>query len=340
MELGELWEAKQQGCERARETLILRFLPLVEATRQRVVPNVPFRIDVEDLIAVGMRSLIESVDRFDPGRGVRFQSFAITRLRGAMLEHLRQDDWVPRSVRTKERRGEPVDLIQLLSLEDLTCYGLGDQDDLSIAETLPDPNPGPEAVTLQRLEAEQIDRTVSLLPPSRRQVIRRYFWGDKTMKQIAGELDRSESRVHQLHAAGLGWLRESEMIEAEETGRGWVWTAEQDEGLLRALKDGLTHKQAAIALGRSPGAVAGRVSLLRKQGRLKARASEAKQEEPMNNGAGAVSVAQERREERPRLAGLDPEIEAMALVLQALAGLDTAARVRVMDWAAARFQER
>lgn len=416
-----LWSAfKERGCQQARAALIQRHTYLVSATRERAVPRVPPRIDPEDLHGAGLVALVESVDRFDPARGVKFTSYAISRLRGAMLELLRKDDWVPRSVRTKQRRGEPVEVIHLLSLEDMICYGVerDGMDDLSLAETLPDPAPGPEEVALERIEAEALWQAVSLLPQATREVVRRYYWGEQTLKRIAGEAGKSESRIHQRHAAGLQWLREEVMqaeirewtaeeearlirdygrvpmgeiaaalgrtekavrvrasvmrrrgrkpvpIEAEAphngsvpagveaagtaggteaTGETWVWTPEQDEGLIRALAAGQSHGFIAVALGRSKGAIAGRIAVLRRQGRLPEAGEWMRNEETpaMRNGSEKVSVMEiESQGDRQTAAEeTDPEIAAMALMLKALGSLDGPARGRVMSWAQSRFEE-
>ena len=421
-----LWNAfKQHGCQQAREALILRHLYLVKGTRERAVPAVPVRIDAEDLHSEGMIGLVEAVDRFDPARGTKFTSFAIAKIRGRLLDHLRQEDWVPRSVRTKERRGEPVEVIQLLSLESLVYRDDVDgMDDLGVIAALADPAPGPEALALARIEGEELWRAVSLVPRAAREVLRRHYWGETSQKQIARAVGKSETRVYQWRRAGLDWLRreimqaearewtaEEEARLARDYGRvpiaelaaaldrsekavrvradvmrrrpgpkpkpledaaaknggeppprpapapapaapavelepGWVWTGEQEEGLIQAVLDGHSREWIATAMGRGKTAVNARIARLRQEGRLPAGGAEgttereaATREAGGRNGSEPAAVVEERREARPLTAEPDPEIAAMSLLLQALTGLDRAARCRVMDWARARFLE-
>lgn len=347
-----LWQAfKEQGCQRAREQLILRHMYLVEETRKRAVPNVPIRIDAEDLTRAGVLSLVKAVDRFDPGRGTRFETYAITCIRGAFSENLRQEDWVPRSVRAKQKRGEPVEVFEVVSLDDLLYCGAqaADMDDLSLAETVADPAPGPEEVALARVEAEEVRRAVSLIPAEWRAVVQSYYWGEKTLKQIAGEAHRSESRIHQRHAAGLKWLKEEQTMvqiaetngrhertseeqgqlpEAPEPNSRYVWTPEEEEGLIRAVSDGLSRGQIATALCRSKAAIQGRISLLRAQGRLPSLERRASQPEQAVRRNGSAPVVPDPAEApapapagRPCLSTRAMSPDARALLGEAMTGV-------------------
>lgn len=241
-DLPRTWREKESGCDKARAALIEHYGGIVLLTRERAVPHVPFAIDVQDLHSVGFLALIRAVDRFDPGRAVRFESFAISLVRGAMLEHLRHEDFAPRSVRQKEKRlrtavdtlllqGEaptPSALAELLSmdLEAFHRFRLEAEVRLPISwddvisadewedpgplyqrEQFADPAPGPEAVALGRLEAEQQQEAIALLPAPVRHVARRYLYDDLRLKQIAAEIGRSESRVHQRWVLAKAALR-------------------------------------------------------------------------------------------------------------------------------------
>src|SRR2546428_1659361 len=95
-------QSKEQGSDAARKFIIEHYRYLISKTRQRIIPTVPTKIAPEDLEQEGLIALVKAVDQFEPSRGVKFESYAISMVRGAMLEYLRKEDWVPRSVRTKQ----------------------------------------------------------------------------------------------------------------------------------------------------------------------------------------------------------------------------------------------
>src|SRR5438552_6339516 len=102
--LSSAWtQFKQDRSAQARDFIIEHYRYLITKTRQRIIPSVPTKIAPEDLEQEGMMALIKAVDQFDPSRNVKFESYAISMVRGAMLEYLRKEDWVPRSVRTKQK---------------------------------------------------------------------------------------------------------------------------------------------------------------------------------------------------------------------------------------------
>src|SRR3989440_10213139 len=94
---------KGHGSGKARDFIIEHYRYLISKTRQRIIPTVPTKIAPEDLEQEGLIALVKAVDQFEPSRGVKFESYAISMVRGAMLEYLRKEDWVPRSVRTKQK---------------------------------------------------------------------------------------------------------------------------------------------------------------------------------------------------------------------------------------------
>src|SRR4051812_28489041 len=103
--LPRLWQDfKERGSLRARDRIIEHYAYLVTKTRQRILPTVPVKISPEDLAQEGQIALVKAVDHFDPKRRIKFESYAITMVRGAMLEFLRREDWAPRSVRSKQKR--------------------------------------------------------------------------------------------------------------------------------------------------------------------------------------------------------------------------------------------
>ena len=103
-ELDELWSAFKSTGERVlRDQLILHYSPLVKYVAGRVAVGLPQRVEAADLVSYGIFGLIDAIERFEPGRGVTFESYAIARVRGAIIDELRSLDWVPRSVRAKAR---------------------------------------------------------------------------------------------------------------------------------------------------------------------------------------------------------------------------------------------
>src|ERR671914_738419 len=103
-DLAAAWvQFKERGSAAARDFIIEHYRYLISKTRQRTLPTVPTKIAPEDLEQEGLIALVKAVDQFQPSRGVKFESYAISMVRGAMLEYLRKEDWVPRSVRTKQK---------------------------------------------------------------------------------------------------------------------------------------------------------------------------------------------------------------------------------------------
>ena len=103
-ELTELWtDYKATGDERAREGLILHYSPLVKFVAGRVGSGLPRNVDQNDLVSFGTFGLIDAVDKFEPERGFKFETYAVNRIKGAILDELRHLDWVPRSVRSRAR---------------------------------------------------------------------------------------------------------------------------------------------------------------------------------------------------------------------------------------------
>src|SRR5204863_820515 len=107
VELKELWRRyKESGDPRAREQLVLAFSPLVKYVAGRMSSGLPAHVEESDLISYGLLGLISAIERFDPSREIKFETFAMTRIKGSIIDELRSLDWVPRSVRAKAREIE------------------------------------------------------------------------------------------------------------------------------------------------------------------------------------------------------------------------------------------
>lgn len=227
----------------ARDDLINHYAYLVKITAGRLVTSIPSGLDRDDLVSAGIVGLIKAVDQFDPTRDVKFETYAIALVRGAILEMLRDEDWVPRSIREKlkaldratkelqkELGQEPsarelADRLQMseqevsdlkvrsnrtaiYSLDDIVGGGSSDGDDHihfveMIVDEDADPNGEVEGKELRRALAAGVDR----LPERERLVIALYYFEGLTFKEIGKVLTVSESRVYQLHTQAMGRLR-------------------------------------------------------------------------------------------------------------------------------------
>ncbi|MNK70708.1 RNA polymerase sigma factor FliA [compost metagenome] len=241
MAVNELWtKFKSTQDAAAREQLILQYAPLVRYVVGRMAVTLPATVDQEDLNGYGVIGLIHAIERFSPERGVKFETFAITRIRGAIIDELRSQDWVPRSVRARGRELSAV-ISQLegtlgrhatepeiaqamgisndelagmmraatspfLSLDELVQVG-DDGQSLSWVDTMMDDRPGPSAQLEDREFREQLASAIDALPPREKQLLALYYHEGLTLKEIGQVLGVTESRVCQLHTQAALRLR-------------------------------------------------------------------------------------------------------------------------------------
>ena len=217
---------------------VIAGLPFVEQLARRVAATMPHSIDIGDLIQDGVIGLIDAARRFDEGRGIKFETFAERRIRGAMIDALRKDAW-PRGVRRQRRELEAAreqlrrDLGCEPSLADLAAKVGSDEKSLgrtivrinTIESTSPlaaganvdestlpaalvpsEPERPDSAYERQQTEG-RVRAAVATLPPREQKVIGLYYYGEATMKQIGAEIGVNESRVSQLHARAIRRLR-------------------------------------------------------------------------------------------------------------------------------------
>jgi RNA polymerase sigma factor for flagellar operon FliA len=241
-QLNKAWaQFKVFKAPQARVELINHYSYLVKITAGRLVTSLPGGMDREDLIGAGVIGLIKSVDQFDPTRDVKFETYAIALIRGAILEMLRDEDWVPRSIREKLKAldrtvlmletqlGRPategeiaeqmgisiVEVNELMvrmgrtnvySLDDILGGADGD-DHIHFVELIVDENASPagevEGKEIRRILAAGVDR----LPERERLVVALYYFEGLTFKEIGKVLGVSESRVYQLHTQAMNRLR-------------------------------------------------------------------------------------------------------------------------------------
>lgn len=232
--LDEQWTAYLAAPTRpARDRLVERYAPLVRAIAHRVAAGLPAHVDHADLVQSGVFGLIDAVERFDPDRCARFESFAAQRIRGAILDELRAQDWVPRTVRGRAREYERIrerleaqlqraatdheiaaemgvavrDVrgltrqVQVVSVEELEEGGGG------VADLLVGDEPDPVSVVQARELMRQLNAAVAGLGERDRRVVQLYYLENRTLAEIGRLLGVTESRVCQLHSRLVGRLR-------------------------------------------------------------------------------------------------------------------------------------
>jgi len=221
-------EAQQQ-----RDRLILEHLPLVKAIAVRVHENLPVHVDLDDLIHAGILGLFDAVAKYDPDKKVAFSSYAKHRIKGAILDSLRQLDWASRDMRRRHKQLEAAtrDLAAILHrhpteaeiaarmgveverwrhmMADLQHVGLvsvssrRDGDDLPPPEVPARPDTQPDRMCARSELRQALARAIETLPERYRKVVVLYYSNDLTMKEIGGLLGINESRVSQIHKSAL-----------------------------------------------------------------------------------------------------------------------------------------
>jgi len=246
-----LWaEYGTTRCPSAREGLILHYASLVSAVASRVGMRLPSTVEQADLVSYGMFGLIDAIEKYQPDRSVKFESYASARIRGAIIDELRAMDWVPRSVRTKARSvdrayaelegrlhrapTEPELASHLgVSVEDLRAvYSqlstvniaaldelLGGADDratgVSLVDTLGDERSQDPAGSMEAAETKfLLSRAIEQLSERERIVVVLYYYEGMTLAEIGRVLGVTESRISQMHTAAMLRLR-TRLIEAE-----------------------------------------------------------------------------------------------------------------------------
>jgi RNA polymerase sigma factor for flagellar operon FliA len=237
-ELGQTYASHTHGEVVDKDEIILEHVPLVKYHAYRIAGQLPPGVEMGDLISAGVLGLMDAVAKFDPTRGVKFKAYAEIRIRGAMIDSLRQLDWAPQSLRRKGkelretkdklqhqlgREAAPQEVceemgIELHQLHELTgllnslTIGSFRESDGPEAENqieyYPDSvNNGPH-VQYQKQELRTLlAAAIDDLNPKERLVVSLYYFEELTMKEIGVTLDVNESRVSQIHAKAIAQLR-------------------------------------------------------------------------------------------------------------------------------------
>ncbi|MEU9665540.1 RNA polymerase sigma factor WhiG [Streptomyces bobili] len=240
--LDELWRSyKATADERLREQLILHYSPLVKYVAGRVSVGLPPNVEQADFVSSGVFGLIDAIEKFDIDREIKFETYAITRIRGAMIDELRALDWIPRSVRQKARNVErayatlearlrrtpsevevaaelgiavddlhsvfsQLSLANVVALEEL--LHVGGEGGLSVMDTLEDTAAdNPVEVAEDRELRRFLARAINTLPEREKTVVTLYYYEGLTLAEIGNVLGVTESRVSQIHTKSVLQLR-------------------------------------------------------------------------------------------------------------------------------------
>jgi len=231
----ELWkEFKKTKSSVIRDKIIRQYMPLVKYVAGKVSTGMPDSVEFDDLVGFGQFGLLDAINKYDPDKNVKFKTYAVTRIRGAIFDELRQIDWVPRSVRQKSREIEDaitslesrlgrtasdseiadslnmtedeyhktvmkVSGTSILSLNDV-WYAGDDNDNMSIGNSIEAPSSlNPDVITERDEIKKVIAEAINELPEKEKMVIVLYYHEDLTFKEIGEVLEVSESRISQLH---------------------------------------------------------------------------------------------------------------------------------------------
>jgi RNA polymerase sigma factor for flagellar operon FliA len=234
-----LWQEYRRTRDRAvRDRLILTYAPLVKFVAGRLGSGLPAHVDEGDLVSYGLLGLIGAIERYDPDREIKFETYAIARIKGAIIDELRALDWVPRSVRSRAREIEraigeleaklgvaPTDeqiaeklgiTVEELedSLTDISRSSIaaldelwsvsGDGDQVSLMDTLEDTSGPRPAEALDETEMrEALADAIARLPEREKLVVTLYYYEELTLREIGEVLGVTESRVSQLHTKAI-----------------------------------------------------------------------------------------------------------------------------------------
>ena len=256
IELRDLWRRfKGTGDVHARERLVIAYSPLVKYVAGRMASGLPAHVEEADLISYGLVGLINAIERFEVEREIKFETYAITRIKGSIIDELRSLDWVPRSVRARAREIEranaklehqlqraPSDeemaaelkmgvdefqdaLVQIsnstiAALDELWSVSDSSGDAVSLLDTLTDESaPDPAAVMDQTDLKDRVADAIARLPEREKLVVALYYYENLTLREIGEVLGVTQSRVSQLHTKAVLRLRAASPTDDAPTAR-------------------------------------------------------------------------------------------------------------------------
>ncbi len=237
----KLWkEYSEKKSPQIREQIIIEYAPLVKVVAGRLSMYLGYNVEYDDLVGYGVFGLIDAIDKFNPAKAVKFETYASLRIRGAILDQIRKMDWIPRTIRQKQKQiddaikkieaetGEAASdekvarelgisdneyadwqsqmaVTNVISLDEFNESS--SEDGTGSRETIADPGAGPEEVLEEKELKKTLADALELLTEKERKVIVLYYYEELTLKEISNILEVSESRVSQLHIKGLAKMK-------------------------------------------------------------------------------------------------------------------------------------
>jgi RNA polymerase sigma factor FliA len=241
--LAELWrEYKATASTDLRDRLIIHYSALVKYVASRVSVGLPQNVEQADLVSYGIFGLIDAIEKFEPDRGNKFETYAIRRVRGAIIDELRSIDWVPRSIRAKARAVETafgslegelgraptdaemakalemteaelqnvfaqVSFVGVVALDDMFNRGSERGEATTLAETIADTREGPSGLYEVEELRQALASAINRMPEREKVVLTLYYYEGLTLAEIGQVLGVTESRVCQIHTRAVLQLR-------------------------------------------------------------------------------------------------------------------------------------
>jgi RNA polymerase sigma factor FliA len=239
-DVNAIWRTyKRTGDQALRDRLILNYAPIVKYVAGRLGSGLPAHVDDGDLVSYGLLGLISAIERYDPDRDVKFETYAIARIKGSILDELRALDWVPRSVRSRARQieramaeleaklgraptdeelaakvgisveeleGSLTDISRssMAALDELWTISGSGGDQVALIDTIEDEHgPEPQTAFAQTELREIVADAITNLPEREKLVITLYYYEDLTLREIGEVLGVTESRISQLHTKAI-----------------------------------------------------------------------------------------------------------------------------------------
>ena len=236
-----LWlDYRRTGAADLREKLILEYAPLVKVVAGRLSMYLGYNVEYDDIVGYGIFGLIDAIDKFDPAKAVKFETYASLRIRGAVLDQIRKMDWIPRTIRQRQKKIE--DAIREIEAENgrsatdeevAAKLGISDEEFLNWQSQMKITNvvslnefmdagmeipqqayqrttariDAPEEVVEQAELKQMLMESLELLTEKEKKVILLYYYEDLTLKEISNILEVSESRISQLHTKALSKMK-------------------------------------------------------------------------------------------------------------------------------------
>ena len=238
----KLWaEYAKTGSPELREKIIVEYAPLVKIVAGRLSMYLGYNVEYDDLVGYGVFGLIDAIDKYDASKDVKFETYASLRIRGSILDQIRKMDWIPRTIRQRQKQIDDAvkeiesktgqsasdeEIARQLGLSDeefaewqsqmavtnvvsLNEFNENSSDEGSAErETIASNDPGPEEVVEQAELRKMLADALEMLTDRERKVILLYYYEELTLKEISNVLEVSESRVSQLHIKALKKMKE------------------------------------------------------------------------------------------------------------------------------------